>query len=587
MSIKKALRRLATFGAACVMLTAVGIAVSADNTIDKPKSVVLGKQISSVVTKHGSDVYEIDLQESSCLTIDAESDIWRVQRKLYDSSKKNVLYSGSDYVNDLGRAITHQVYYLTSGKYYFMVNDDFDDWRNDSDKYTRSYNITFSAVSSNETFKEGQGGNNNTSATANDVDFSKEIKGQIAGNDECDFYHFKVADSALINFAGMSNFTMHMNLYGSDGNSLYSKYWSPNNLGNAIFNADWYLTAGDYWIKVYFDGWDSINKGNYSFTLTNTPANESFKEKYPNSDNEYTKSNPVDFGQTYTGQIGHNDSCDFYKMVMSVNGDVDVSFTGIEVTFNFYDDKGNKIKSYDVREGYRSVELTNLDAGTYYFDVSGYNGAKGTYGFSMCNHEYAARVSAASAGKNGSKYNECVKCHKKTAEEVIYAPKSIGGDTSKVIKYNGKAKKPAITVYDSNGTIIEKKHYKVSYKNNKNPGLGTVIVKFNSGDYSGSLKQTFVIQPSTPKITSAARTGRFEITAKWKKMPGVGGYNIRVTRNYYYATINKNAGKKATSVKIKVPFRKTTYNVSIRSYKKIKGQTYWSPYSKVKKVYVK
>ena len=171
MSIKKALRRLATFGAACVMLTAVGIAVSADSTIDKPKSVVLGKQISSVVTKHGSDVYEIDLQESSCLTIDAESDIWRVQRKLYDSSKKNVLYSGSDYVNDLGRAITHQVYYLTSGKYYFMVNDDFDDWRNDSDKYTRSYNITFSAVSSNETFKEGQGGNNNTSATANDVDF--------------------------------------------------------------------------------------------------------------------------------------------------------------------------------------------------------------------------------------------------------------------------------------------------------------------------------------------------------------------------------------------------------------------------------
>ena len=587
MSIKKALRRLATFGAACVMLTAVGIAVSADSTIDKPKSVVLGKQTSGVLTNYGSDVYVINLQESSRVTFDAESDIWRVYTRLYDASKKNVLYDGQDKVNDLGRAITHRVYYLTSGTYYFMIKDDFDKWRDDSDKYTRHYDLTISAVSANETFKEGQGGNNNTSATANDVDFSKEYKGQVAGNDECDFYHFKVTDSALINFAGMASYRMHMNLYGSDGNSLYSKAWSPNNLGNAIFNADWFLTAGDYWIKIYYDNWDDINKGNYSFTLTNTPANESFKEKYPNSDNEYTKANPVDFGTNYAGQIGINDANDFFKMIMSVNGDVDVSFSGIDVTFNLYDDKGNKIKSYNVREGYRSVELTALDAGTYYFDVSGLDGAKGTYGFSMCNHEYAARVSAASAGKNGSKYNECVKCHKKTAEEVIYAPASISVDTSKQIKYNGKAKKPAITVYDSNGTIIEKKHYKVSYKNNKNPGLGTVIVKFNSGDYSGSLKQTFVIQPSKPKLTSVAKSGKYQITVKWKKMPGVGGYNIRVTRNYYYATINKNAGKKATSAKIKVPFRKTTYNVSIRSYKKIKGQTYWSPYSKVKKVYVK
>lgn len=586
MNIKNALRKLALLGTACVMLTAVGIAASADSTIEKPKQVVLGQQTSSVLTYRGSDVYVINLQESSCLTIDAESDIRRVYTKLYDASKKNVLYEGTDKVNDLGRAITHKVYYLTSGTYYFMLMDDYESWWEDSDKYTRQYNITISAVSANETFKEGQGGNNNTSAAANDVDFGKEYKGQIAGNDECDFFKFKIAESGKVNFAGMANFTIHMNLYGNDGNSLYSGKWNPNNLGNAIYNQDWYLTAGDYYIKIFFDGWDNVNKGNYSFTLTNTPAGESFKETYPNTDNEYTKANPVDFGQTYTGQIGKNDSKDFYKIVMSVNGDVDVSFTGIDVEFNLYDDKGNHQKKYYVREGYRSVELT-LDAGTYYFDVSDRDGIHGVYGFSMCNHEYAARVSVASAGKNGSKYNECVKCHKKTAEEVIYAPASISVDTSKQIKYNGKAKKPAITVYDSNGTIIEKKHYKVSYKNNKNPGLGTVIVKFNSGDYSGSLKQTFVIQPSAPKITSVARTGRFEITAKWKKIPGVGGYNIKVTRDYYYATINKNAGKKATSAKIKVPFRKRTYNVYIRSYKKIKGQTYWSPYSKVKKVYVK
>ena len=169
MNIRKALRRLALIGTTCAMLTAIGIASAADSTIDKPKQVVLGQQTSGVLTNYGSDVYVINLQESSCVTFDAESDIWRVYTRLYDASKKNVLYDGQDKVNDLGRAITHRVYHLTSGTYYFMIKDDFDKWRDDSDKYTRHYDLTISAVSANETFKEGQGGNNNTSATANDV----------------------------------------------------------------------------------------------------------------------------------------------------------------------------------------------------------------------------------------------------------------------------------------------------------------------------------------------------------------------------------------------------------------------------------
>ncbi len=61
--------------------------------------------------------------------------------------------------------------------------------------------------------------------------------------------------------------------------------------------------------------------------------------------------------------------------------------------------------------------------------------------------------------------------------------------------YNGKAKKPSVTAVDSNGKKISSKYYTVSYKNNKNVGQATVTVKFK-GNYSGTVKKTFIIKPA-------------------------------------------------------------------------------------------
>ena len=66
--------------------------------------------------------------------------------------------------------------------------------------------------------------------------------------------------------------------------------------------------------------------------------------------------------------------------------------------------------------------------------------------------------------------------------------------------YNGKAKKPKVTAYDQNGSVIPSSSYTVTYKNNTSAGTAQVIVKCR-GDYSGSLKKSFTIQKAAQKIT--------------------------------------------------------------------------------------
>ena len=52
--------------------------------------------------------------------------------------------------------------------------------------------------SANESFSEEDGGNNNLMTSADYVDFNKLYKGQIALNDNKDFYKFRVNENCKI-----------------------------------------------------------------------------------------------------------------------------------------------------------------------------------------------------------------------------------------------------------------------------------------------------------------------------------------------------------------------------------------------------
>lgn len=165
---------------------------------------------------------------------------------------------------------------------------------------------------------------------------------------------------------------------------------------------------------------------------------------------------------------------------------------------------------------------------------------------------------------------------------------NISVSTSK-IKYNGKSKKPQITVYNQNGQIIPNNYYTVKYSNNKKPGKAKVTVNF-SGVFFGSKSASFIITPKTPTLNKPKSKAKKQMTLSWKKDGNVSGYELQ------YSTSSKFSKKKTKTVKLSKSSKSKTikklksgkkYYVRIRSYKTIDGKKYYSSYSAKKNIKIK
>ena len=154
--------------------------------------------------------------------------------------------------------------------------------------------------------------------------------------------------------------------------------------------------------------------------------------------------------------------------------------------------------------------------------------------------------------------------------------------------YDGKAKKPSVTVKDSNGNKIASSNYTVKYSSNKNVGKATVTVTFK-GNYSGTLKKTFTIKPKSTSISSL-KAGPKKFTVKWEKLTTqTTGYQIQYSTSSGFSnaktvTVSKNSTTSKTISKLKA---KKKYYVRIRTYKIVNGTKYYSSWSKSKSVTTK
>ena len=160
------------------------------------------------------------------------------------------------------------------------------------------------------------------------------------------------------------------------------------------------------------------------------------------------------------------------------------------------------------------------------------------------------------------------------------------------VTYNGKTRKPAVKSVYYGKTKLSTKYYTVSFKNNKNPGIGSVIVKGKGkyAKYAGSA--TFSILPKTPARLSAKSTAKKQATATWKVSTGVTGYQVMISQksNFRKGTTRTFtvANAKKTSTVMKSMASGKTYYVRIRSYKKTSnGKTVYSAWSKSTKTKIK
>lgn len=207
-----------------------------------------------------------------------------------------------------------------------------------------------------------------------------------------------------------------------------------------------------------------------------------------------------------------------------------------------------------------------------------------------CKHTYKTTVKKATTAKNGNIVEKCTVCGRIKSNNTIPAVKSAKLKTASYT-YNGKAKKPSVTVKDSSGKAIGNSHYTVTYKNNKKIGKATVTIKLK-GNYEGMLTKTFTICPKGTSVSGKIAAKSKGLTVKWKKQPkSTTGYQIQISTNKKFAkkasmtkTVKKNSAIKLTVKKLKP---KKKYYVRIRTYKVVKGKKYCSSWSKTKTVTTK
>ena len=113
---------------------------------------------------------------------------------------------------------------------------------------------------------------------------------------------------------------------------------------------------------------------------------------------------------------------------------------------------------------------------------------------------------AASIGVKGSKHKECTVCKKvlETAEipalsRISISKASVTLSTS-TYAYDGKAKKPGVTVKLNGKTLKNGTDYTASYSNNTKVGTATVKIT-GKGNYTGSVSKTYSIKNNFKKAT--------------------------------------------------------------------------------------
>ena len=197
-------------------------------------------------------------------------------------------------------------------------------------------------------------------------------------------------------------------------------------------------------------------------------------------------------------------------------------------------------------------------------------------------------------GKAGNVTKKCDLCGAVIGKETIPAPKTASLSKTSYT-YNGKNRKPSVTVRDTKGNTLRKgTDYTVSYpKNCKKVGQYTVTIKFK-GNYTGSTKKTYCIHPKGTSL-SEVKVKSKSFTAKWKKQTSqTRGYQLQYAtdkkfkKNVKNVTIKKN---KTTSQTVKKLKAKKKYYVRIRTYQTIKvngkEKKLYSDWSKIKNVTVR
>lgn len=217
------------------------------------------KYFGQIADNDEQDYYKFTLNASGRITLGLTAYVKTLNIVIYDENGQEV-YSTDKWWNSTSEQIAYSdCFDLTKGTYYLKF------------KYysgTGNYNFNIGYVSANESFVENNGGSNNMLNTASRIQMNTRYRGQIALNDDKDFYKFHVASgrNISINLNGKMK-TLRLKIYDNKGDEIWSKdsWWNSTTEEIAFTDNDIYLNKGDY----YFCVSDYNGEGNYDFEISN------------------------------------------------------------------------------------------------------------------------------------------------------------------------------------------------------------------------------------------------------------------------------------------------------------------------------
>ena len=141
------------------------------------------------------------------------------------------------------------------------------------------------------------------------------------------------------------------------------------------------------------------------------------------------------------------------------------------------------------------------------------------------------------------------------------------------------------------GKEILNSEYTVNYiSNSKKIGEYNVKIIYNNEISNGEVTLKYKILPKETKI-SKIKSQKKKMTVQWKKQKDeTTGYEIQYSTKSDFSSTNKKVKintNKTTSTAVNKLKSKKKYYVRIRTFKKVKGKTYYSSWSKTKSIKIK
>lgn len=524
----------------------------AGNSISAATSISLGTTYSgSISASNTQDFYKFTLSTSGTVRLTSNANIEYVSYKIFDANG-NELWSTTPYWNSTSEQISiDKSFCLTSGTYYVAMQEYYGRYG--------SYTFRVAFTSAGESFKETQGGTDNSMSTANSISLGTQYKGQIAQNDGKDFYKFILSTSGTVNLTSTANLEyVNYKIFDVNGNEVWSTrpYWNSSS-EQIVLDESICLTSGTYYLALenYY-----ARYGNYSFRVSFTSAGESFKETQGGSNNSMSAANSISTNSTYKGQLAINDEKDFYKFVLPSADTVNVvaSAEMEYVNFRIFDANGNEV--WSIRPYWNSSTKVNtvneevkLSAGTYYFEVENYYSRYGNYSFKLGSS--VVEPGAVSGLKIGGRAADALRLNwNKSSNASGYIIEQYkNGSWTRIARIGS-----GITLTYRVEGLSASTTYKFRVKSFATSGSTAV--------YSGYTHISGKTNPSAVTGLKIGGTAKDALRLNWNKNSGASGYIIEQYKNGAWTRIARIASNSTETYRVEKLSAGTTYQFRVQAF---------------------